>query len=492
MRLRVIYLAPLLVFVALSAWAFASPVGSSPDDEYHLTSIWCEAAGSSTCLPGSDSTTRVVPAALLNAHCFAYQPEASAGCQSKYTWTDPTPTELTNLGNFQGAYPPAYYWTMSAFVGPEIVKSALMMRLASVAIFVAMTTALFVLLPEPRRKTLVWGWLITTVPLGLFLIPSNNPSGWAVVGVGSAWLALVGYFERTDKARLLLGAIFALAVLMAAGSRGDAALFSVVAIGVVMLLKFARTKEFALLSILPLLAAAFALGIFATSGQVGTGVAGFDHPASAAPSTVQATSTGALLAYNLLKLPYLWTGVFGGWGLGWLDTELPSIVLWASSAVFIALGFLGLSRVSWRKVAAVAGVGALLIAIPVYVLGQSHEPVGAQVQPRYLLPLVVLLGGLLVFETRARTFALGRVQIVTLVAALAVSNLVALHTNIRRYVTGTDVAGLNLDARVEWWWSGPVTPMMVWLAGSLAFVCAIAILIREVAWPLSSVVRGAS
>ena len=44
MRLRKILpiaLAAISAFVALSAWAFASPPGSAPDDDFHLPAIWC-------------------------------------------------------------------------------------------------------------------------------------------------------------------------------------------------------------------------------------------------------------------------------------------------------------------------------------------------------------------------------------------------------------------------------------------------------------------
>ena len=38
--------------------------------------------------------------------------------------------------------------------------------------------------------------------------------------------------------------------------------------------------------------------------------------------------------------------------------------------------------------------------------------------------------------------------------ALAVANSFALHHNLRRYVTGLDERGFNLDAGREWWWFG--------------------------------------
>jgi glutamate mutase epsilon subunit len=101
------------------------------------------------------------------------------------------------------------------------------------------------------------------------------------------------------------------------------------------------------------------------------------------------------------------------------------------------------------------------------------------VQPRYILPLIVLLGGLLVLEVGRKRFVLGRVQSLAVVVALSGANLVALHTNIRRYVTGADVPDWNLNSNVEWFWSGAPAPMAVWAVGSLAFAGLVAVLVRE-------------
>lgn len=43
-KLKSIFLGSLLLIgtiITLSSWALASPPGSGPDDEYHLSSIWC-------------------------------------------------------------------------------------------------------------------------------------------------------------------------------------------------------------------------------------------------------------------------------------------------------------------------------------------------------------------------------------------------------------------------------------------------------------------
>ena len=59
----------------------------------------------------------------------------------------------------------------------------------------------------------------------------------------------------------------------------------------------------------------------------------------------------------------------------------------------------------------------------------------------------------------------------------------ALHLNIRRYVTGIDASGVNLDAGAEWWWAGPVGPTAVWLLGSLAYALLVWIVVRELGRP---------
>jgi len=109
------------------------------------------------------------------------------------------------------------------------------------------------------------------------------------------------------------------------------------------------------------------------------------------------------------------------------------------------------------------------------VLTRQNIPVGVDVQPRYLLPLVAVLVAVLVFPSRTGTpFTMSRFGWLFVGAGLIVANAVALHVNIRRYVTGTDVQGVNLDTAAEWWWEGlPITPNGVWLMGSVSMAVAI-------------------
>ena len=69
----------------------------------------------------------------------------------------------------------------------------------------------------------------------------------------------------------------------------------------------------------------------------------------------------------------------------------------------------------------------------------------------------------------------------------------ALQVNIRRYVTGDDLQGLNLDAGAEWWWTGfPVGPTGVWVVGALAFAGLLAVLWPRAAAEPSAALAGGS
>ncbi len=426
-------------------------------------------------------TTRIVPDALVDGNCFGSHPQSGAECQYNLDFTARADVE-SDRGNFQGAYPPLFYATMGIFAGEDILASAVIMRFVNVALLVALATASFLLLPHSRRATLVWSWLITVVPLGVFLLASNNPSSWAITGVGISWLALLGYFETTGWRRRGLGAIFVIAAIIAAGARADAAVYTLFGVAAVLILTFAPTREFLRLAILPVVMVV-ACGLFVLSSrQAQYSVNGFDGGGAPPLDGGEPLSGFNLVAYNLLNMPFLVSGIFGnGWGLGWLDTTMPPIVAFAAICAFAVAGFTGMTSMNARK-ALVAVAGFLTIwLLPTFVLVQGGDVVGQNVQPRYILPLVVLFGGVLLLSVGSRKVRFTRVQRYVLVAVLSGANFVALHMNLRRYVTGDDAPGLNLDAGSEWWWPGvPFSANAVWIVGSLAFALAAVVLVREV------------
>ena len=461
-------LIPLLALGALAGWAFASPVGSSPDDDFHLVSIWCGSdASAEFCSPATADDERVVSRDLFaSPFCFVRVPEASADCQRFGSDLNEN-AQPTDRGNFDGLYPPVYYAAMSAFAGPDIQVSVLTIRIVNSGFFVFLVTALCALLPARRRPTLLATIALTVVPLGVFLIPSTNPSSWALLSASVLWMALLGYFESRGWRRAALAVVAAIALVAGAGARADSAIYAGVAIAAVVILCARRTRAFVVAAIVPAVFAVVALALFFSAQQSAAASTGLvDNP-------VAVHNGYTLLVGNLLELPWLLTGPFGTWKLGWLDTLLPAIVPFGALAALAVAVMVGLRDMTRRKMIAALFVLALVVIVPFYLLYTSDAVVGTQVQPRYILPLIILLVGLVLVRVSDAPGTTRPWQAWFVAAALSIANAVALHTNIRRYTTGVDAIGGNLDRNPEWWWNLPVSPMGVWAIGTVAFAATL-------------------
>jgi hypothetical protein len=398
----------------------------------------------------------------------------------------------TDRGNFAGGYPPIFYWTMGHFAGADFQLSILVMRFLNIAIFLVLSFLTFLLLPHSRKGILLWSYLATSLPLGIFLVSSNNPSSWAFIGVGISWIAFLGFIESKKRIyRIALAAITLVATVIAAGARADAAAYVVIGVFVVFILKV-KAPDFKKIRILDLVVVSgiFLISFFSffSANQSISAINGFGNPVSQVGgfgdevevlNSVKPTGFG-LFAYNLLNMPDLWTGMLGSWGLGWLDTTLPSLVHVGSLAVFVSLMFTGFANLNKRKLFSLAIVGIALLALPLYVLTRGGAYVGTEVQPRYLLPLLVIFIGVGLFQGKKHKISLTRGQLILIAMTLISIYFISLHFNIRRYVTGIENMGFNLDENIQWWWDGMISPMGVLVIGSISFAIFCFIAVRSI------------
>lgn len=477
----------LLGFLSLGAWSLSSAPGSHPDADFHLSSIWCtDIAGSDLCAMEERNKQKMVPSALPESRCYAQDGNASAACQPLMTTADGRETMTNRLNSVQTLYPTGFYQVHSVFAGDNIDTSVIIMRLVNAALFIGLNVALWLLIPGRLRQPLVLAWFGTMVPLAAFLIPSTNPSSWAIIGVGSAWVALLGYLEHTGWQRWILGVMFVLFAGLAASSRTDATLFAIASSGVALLATDAPFRQLLRRLWIPVIGVVLAGSvIFFQRGAIGALSSGFRN-------TESESFDWGLLWNNVIETPGLWLGVVGGWpwgSLGWLDTPMPQMVTLTSLGVFVALIGLGLSGATWRIRLVAALMFVMVWAIPVYLLQISGFLVGAGFQSRYILPLIVVLLGLMLLRPAGHPGIFRqRTPLVLITGALTIANSLALHHNIRRYVTGLDQPGANLNAEREWWWLAfhgtAMTPMTVWALGSLAFfgACWVALV-----WGMSTV-----
>ncbi len=453
--------------VALAAWALSSPVGASPDEDYHLASIWCgHGEREGLCEPGSAGDTREVQQRLIASPCYAFEPAESAACQFPIMTQD---TQLvdTDRGNFDGSYPPLFYFAMSFLAGDEVADSVLAMRLANSVVTLLLLGAVWLASPTGLRRGLVAGTAVTVVPLGMFLLPSVNPSSWALLSALTLPVAALGYITTEDRRRRwIFGALAAVALLLGAGARADSAIYGALAIGLAGVVTLRTGWAYVRRLLYPAFLVVLAVVLFFTTGQ-----------SESIEGSGEVTLSFGAFVRLMGDVPSLWTGALGGWGLGWLDTYMPAFVSVAAWSVLVGVVFAALAGAGVRRLVALAIGGAAVWVVPTYMQYLSGYPVGAAVQPRYILPLVIILVVIAIARVDEPPVAWGGGQWVLVVVALATANAVALHTNLRRYVTGADVVDPSLDAGLEWWWpSLPVGPMATWAIGSVAFAAALTLL----------------
>lgn len=425
---RVIVLA-LLGFVALAAWGLSSPAGSSPDDDFHLTSIWC-AQGERAGLCENITTTSVnVPNDVVHAPCFAFNKDITGACQANLG-TAMTAVDRANI--LEHSYPGGFYWAMSWFAGPNVYLSVVMMRLFNALLFVLMATVTFLLI-EPRwRQPLALGVATTIVPLGMFIIPSTNPSSWTIYAPAFVFLLSRSLIRTTERGKVLaIAAATVIISAIASSARSDAAIFVVAAVSLAAVPEwrswFRRPAFYATAA----LVGGVAIWSMLAGRQSAAASSGLNGDATAA-----AKHSIGLLLRNIVDLPGLFTGALGSWNLGWLDTPMPTSV-WVGMTVVV--GALAMSAIAYKQrkheflVPALAAL--FMIAVPLAISQSSGSAIGSYVQPRYVLPLLALTLVAL-FTTETPRLAISQRQLIITAVVVVAANAIALAANALRYSSG--------------------------------------------------------
>lgn len=474
-------------FVGLASWGLSTAVGGAPDDDFHLSSMWCTSFSGDDCEFDAEGDGVMIPPPLLvSSYCLYHNAEQGAGCQPFLDGTDPREDFAFGHTNpMRNLNPDGFYQVGNVFKTKNIEATVITIRLFNITIFLALSLALWLLIPSRLKTAMSWMWPIGLLPLGMFLIPSTNPSSWAVIAVGSAWLSMLGYLEARGPRAYALATIYLVSLLLAASSRVDSILYVALVSALAVWQAQIPIRELLKKTWIAGVAGIFvAVRLITDPGNLQRLVGGINTTgdttqplpwANPADVATQAEFDWALLWNNLWATPGLWTGIFGGrplGSLGWLDTALPQIVFFGVGGTVLGLIFVALQGPGRRKTIALVALLVTIWLIPVYLLQISGAQTGSEFQPRYLLPLMIVVVGTLVLTESGAPLLTDRPRLIAIFVALTTANAIALHTNTRRYVTGIRVEGADLDNPREWWWGflpELLTPNVVWLLGSLAF-----------------------
>jgi len=434
------------LLLVLLGWAVLTPVGSSPDDDYHLASIWCAAGErSGACEIDPENTqARLVREDVADAYrCYAFNPEVNASCTEELS-SDPVST--TRVNQTAGLYPPGFYAAMGALVGDDPAASVLAMRVVNSLLAAGLLFAGLVLAPRGIARAVAFATLIVYVPIGLYIIPSTNPSSWALSGVAAFWtfgLSLMLVDAAVPRWRIIALALgVVVGAVLAVSSRLDSSAYlSAVTVVIAVLVGIGGVRRRWWGGLLLVAMAVLGLFVYVTT-----------EPPVAPGGEALGTSDpgiGLLLTNSVNVIIYLQEAVGGP--LGWYDIPLPT---WVPIIGTLAIGFVLYRQLSFgrSRVLAASGIAlAAFVLVPLAFLQLAGLVVGELIQPRYLLPLLFVLVATASLAPRiVTTKPWPRAVLLTMLPALTVSAALSLWYTAHRYAAGSTQGLFDRDLVTEW------------------------------------------
>jgi len=438
-----------LSFLILFGWAVGSPPGSSPDEDLHLSSAWCHAK-----YQGDNCET--IPQRLVEVgKCYFLDSQITSVCEESIAQIEVAPERI--YGDIK------YYHFLSNFISLDSIdKSTIQLRVVNALLSSLVIFLIVVLTTRSIYLPILVSWLTVNIPLGFFILSSVNPSSWLYIFAFTCLPFVYKLFQQKDSPTLVSSKILILfaTLILALEGRSDtllfASIFAVSLLPVIFNLTMKNENYKIFVNIFTLvMAGPLAIAVWNRSNLV----------------NFRESKIGEWEI--LTSLPSIITGVFGGWGLGSLETTMPPITYIGSFVTILGILFMSLRLINKSELITYILLGFFAFLIPFFVLVRSNLRVGEWVQPRYILPVFYALIGLCLIVI-FRSFKTKPLLLVTnfLFVISTISFSFALHTFYRRYTVGLDNYSLIFREPDSWWWkfeSFP-SPVLTYFVTVIVFI----------------------
>ncbi len=502
-----IILMMVLFWLALASWALVSPVGASPDEDFHQTMIYCAASPDSTLCRQDGKRSGV---------CYPMSPNVSGSCSNDAALERPAGTQIDLLSTL-----PIYYKTISLFIGKNLGETTLNIRLFNVTLALVLAFfSIYLSLPTLRRAVAI-SWLVVSVPVGNYFIASVNSSSWAIISIAALWgpvlsiflyhkLALKPHFQQFKFYSFRVIFILLLC-LIGLGSRHEAYIFIPLVFSVMFLYWFSNLKlnKLKLIKIsIYLLIAVFLSYLF---------IINIDQPFVKAEGHLRTSLFKVIANYfsnpewrtlqlsiNSLLGTFALTGVPGA-ELGTHDVPTPAIASFFITLAFAGSFLLGMGSIDRPKIISFSCASLLLFLIISLLWSAATWDIH---QSRYFIPMIYVILGLALLPNVGEVFFYNKVQWFIIFISNAIANsLMLLSTEIRfvfgvvyqktRYPLNLESPDLNpwklffVDAPNWWLAHAMIKPIFLWVFGSLAYLFAVLLLWHWVVQPKKNTLKSA-
>jgi len=461
------------IFTLLVAWGLSSPPGATPDEDFHTISILCANGDNDFCEilernSDGNPVKVLVPLRAANICFYTSFPAEDGSCIAGQRGLK-IETDRISYDHVTGFY----YTVMNRFLGSDYETSIRDMRIFNAFLFSALLFLALLAGVQRVRRGVVLLVLTALVPLATFIVPSINPSSWAITGVVFSWVFLYTIIRLmklpTNWWQIALASVgLVFSFILALGARKDAAIYLGVAVIATLILVWPTISARLKVILVALMGFVGAIGYFIAGDRI-TGLS---------PVITKSFFNPGILVESLVELPSVIAGTIGSsapifrninffyYGLGWHEVQMPASVILITLATLGGLVFTFLPGVRKRQLAAVGFVVVLMVAAQMYPVAQlvwKYDPIAT---PRYMAPLfltaVVIFFSVVKVSRKFPT----RGQAIWLFLAMPLASAIALLTTIRRYTNGQGETWFKLFFEPNWWWEDfPLNPTAVWFLG---------------------------
>ena len=468
------------VGLAVVSWSLATPLMAAPDEPSHIVQAAAIVRGqfdvpSHPGPVGPLESVRVpewVQEATFHLPPFAFHANVPAGPSNRVGDS----TKLVNASTQFSNYPPLYYLidgvpTLFMTGEPALYAMRLLSSLLNIGLI---TVGLFLLARYQRGRFPLFGALVALTPMVWFLCSVVSDSGLEIASAFAAWCGGLCIIDqrRVPRALAVWTALsFVILILSRPASPYEAAVMvAVLALfaGARRVRELLHDRILVTLGIPMFVAATVAVVLYLIGGPPRL----FGHPLR--PSLGLGKSMSLTWHQTGIRLRQA-IGKFG-----WLDTNVPLIVVVIWTTVFGALCAIGLflssrSRRAWPVLA------LAIVATPLLFESPRIDKLGPFWQGRYWLPLAVglpLLASALPLRTPHRRALprvapfIGLLGLTTVGAVLCWAQTVSFMTALHRYQTGV---GAVPGTPVHWTPPGGTVLVVTMFLSSqvllLGFIC---------------------
>jgi len=465
------------LFMLGSVWALSSPVSSAADDDYHLTSIWCQKGSQDYC-ERIDETSVLVPAELNTGKlpekftgmppCYVTWPYSyqSAECIKSAgdgkSYSDRINTSINSK---------VYYKVVSLFVSEEIENSVLRIRFFNLFIFCSTIFLLFLVSLKQVSQKIILAISLAIIPVGIFFIASTNPISWSITSIITNSIFLMRILQNIkSKQKIEKLAVFGyfLTGFLGVSSRLDSVFYLTISnLAVIILFLFPIIDKFKILNnkyTIKFIQVFFSIFIFIFMKLF----LEFYH----GQKIVILNSTNDVnnphpIINILIELPGFVLGIIGGqeprfyqnrgtlgrdftFGVGWLEYNFLSITgIFIGAAVVIAI-FSHLGQMNLRKKLIVNLYLTSFLSLIIIERALWGYLEGAYFQPRYFVGLFISFLTMLFISEQEEFINFSKNQINFIFMLLSVGGIIAWRLVLVRYTSGLNYPITNLNIPITW------------------------------------------